>query len=440
MNDQEKANALRIAAYLENRLSPEEREAFKRVLGEDDELRRQYVDALMNRAGTGQNGSDAGGMVSEDAPVAETSGEGGHVDSGYPAAGMAIGDADNVVLERAANFGTNDGGRRDISHNEGFHVTEEAGPDWRDTPAGNGRDAVSEDTPGNAGPAGNDGGAGNAEQDGGRDPKDGAAADEGDTRGAWQSVGEQGAREAWEAGWQGGKRRSGSGFLGSGWMVGVVLLVLIIAGIVVYMWSRHHEFWEKTVASISADSADANKNNVDSAAARLAGSPAKATVKKTDSTAHTGVGATEGAADSLFAKLYKPYTRGDDPIAVRTYYQDYRTGNYAAVFAAGDSLVTGPTPAKYPTRNYIRLYKGLSYLATGKAPDATALLADVVLRTKPGDELYDAARWYLALAWLKRTDVDAAQAKDNALGLAREIARGFSRYRESARQMIKDLQ
>ncbi len=138
--------------------------------------------------------------------------------------------------------------------------------------------------------------------------------------------------------------------------------------------------------------------------------------------------------------MYKPYIRGDDPIAVRVYYQDYRTGNYDAVFAAGDSLVSGPSAAKYPTRNYIRLYKGLSYLATGKAPDATTLLADVVLRTKPGDELYDAARWYLALAWLKRNDVDAAQAKDNALGLAKDIAHGYSRYREPAREMVKGLE
>src|ERR1700744_2188715 len=53
MNDHQKENASRIALYLENKLSREEREAFKRALGEDDELRMQYVDALMNKAGTG---------------------------------------------------------------------------------------------------------------------------------------------------------------------------------------------------------------------------------------------------------------------------------------------------------------------------------------------------------------------------------------------------
>ena len=55
MSDHQNENALRIAAYLENRLSPEEREAFKRALSEDDELRLQYVDALMSRAGPGPN-------------------------------------------------------------------------------------------------------------------------------------------------------------------------------------------------------------------------------------------------------------------------------------------------------------------------------------------------------------------------------------------------
>src|ERR1700685_103029 len=57
MSDHQKENALRIAAYLENRLSPEEREAFKRRLSEDDELRLQYVDALMNRAGSSGGGT-----------------------------------------------------------------------------------------------------------------------------------------------------------------------------------------------------------------------------------------------------------------------------------------------------------------------------------------------------------------------------------------------
>jgi hypothetical protein len=63
----------------------------------------------------------------------------------------------------------------------------------------------------------------------------------------------------------------------------------------------------------------------------------------------------------------------------------------------------------------------------------------VVLRTKPGDILYETARWYLALAWLKRNDVDPAEARSKASVFAREISRGYSRYRESARELLREI-
>lgn len=87
----------------------------------------------------------------------------------------------------------------------------------------------------------------------------------------------------------------------------------------------------------------------------------------------------------------------------------------------------------------MRLYVGLSYLATGDGRNAVRELEGVVLRTKPGDMLYEDGRWYLALAWLKRSDVDAAEAENKALGLAREIAHSYSRYREPARELVRAL-
>src|SRR5580704_14476572 len=87
MNDRQKENASRIAEYLENKLSPQEREAFKRSLSEDDELRLQYVDALMNRVGTGSNAGGTGETVIEakdpggmEEPVIETADPGGMVE------------------------------------------------------------------------------------------------------------------------------------------------------------------------------------------------------------------------------------------------------------------------------------------------------------------------------------------------------------------------
>jgi len=127
--------------------------------------------------------------------------------------------------------------------------------------------------------------------------------------------------------------------------------------------------------------------------------------------------------------------RGNDPVEVREYYQDYRTGNYAAVLTAGDSAVMRPLPRGLLVRNYMRLYVGLSYLATGDGRNAVRELGDVVFRTKPGDVLYETAQWYLALAWLRRNDVEGAEARNKALELARDIAHSYSRYRESAMEL-----
>ena len=145
-------------------------------------------------------------------------------------------------------------------------------------------------------------------------------------------------------------------------------------------------------------------------------------------------------ADSIYARLYKPYMRGDDPVEVRVYYQDYRTGDYGAVLAAGDSAVKSAGPRGLLIRDYMRLYVGLSYLATGDGRNAVSELEDVVFRTKPGDVLYETAQWYLALAWLKRNDVADAEAENKALELAREVAHGYSRYREPAMELVRALE
>jgi hypothetical protein len=360
MSDHQKENALRIAAFLENRLSPEEREAFKRSLAEDDELRLQYVDALMNKAGSGPKPDGMGETVSG---VGETEGVGETV-SGV---GETEGVGETTIGER-----------------------EEAGQESE-----------------------------------------------------WETLGEHGAREAWEAGWPGGKKRAGGGFLGSGWMVGTAVLLMIIAGAVIFILIRHQEFWDRTVAAAVVDSGNAKRRmGIDSA---VTGAAADSGTAGRGAGAGTAVVSAAGGqvalADSIYARLYKPYMRGDDPVAVRVYYQDYRTGNYAAVLAAGDSVMTaaGSGPRQLQIKDYMRLYKGLAYLATGDGREAVTELGGVALRTKPGDEMYEAARWYLALAWLRRNDVDLAEARGKALGLARDISHSYSRYREPARALIRAL-
>jgi hypothetical protein len=383
MSDNQNEKALRIAAYIQNKLSPEQREAFKRALSEDDDLRVQYVDALMNRAGT---------------PVEQVEGE----------AVVEQGAGEAVVEERAGEAVVEQGaGETAVEQGAGEAVVEpvekEAVVEWVE------RETVIEQ------------GAGEV----------------------LEAPDVHGETEAPEAGWVGGKKRAKGRFFGSGWMVAAVLLLLLIAGVVIFLWARHQAFWDNTVAAITADSGEANKGNkIDSMAGAAGNRQVAATGSGVDSTksgARTAVASTKGGwADSVYTKLYKPYMRGNDPAAVREYYQEYRTGNYAAVLAADDSVVVkGTSMQKVQLRDYMRLYKGLAYLATGDGEGAVTQLGAVVYRTNPGNDLYEAARWYLALAWLRRSDVDPAEARGKALVLARDISRGYSRYRAPALELLR---
>jgi hypothetical protein len=378
MSDHQNENALRIAAYLENRLSPEEREAFKRALSEDDELRLQYVDALMSRAGPGPNTGQTGIMM---ARAEDTGGVGEIVNRAEDPGGQA------EPAEDAAGMGE----LEEIVREAGVGEREELG-------------------------------------------------EEREAGGNWETPGEQAAREAWEAGWPGGKQGAKRGFLGSGWMVGAAVLLLVIAGVVMFMMTSHQGFWERAAAASALDSGNANEGNgMDSARTGPGAGGGAAGGKTNASAAVVAAGGKEGAADSLYVRWYKPYMRGDDPIELRQYYVEYRKGNYSAVLAAGDSMVMKISAQRLLVRDYMRLYLGLSYLASGDGRNAVRELEGVVLRTKPGDILYETARWYLALAWLKRNDVDAGEAQDKALGLAREISHGYSRYQEPARALVKAL-
>src|ERR1700722_7296621 len=387
MSDHQNENALRIAAYLENRLSPEERETFKRALAEDDGLRLQYVDALMNRAGPGPHAGRPDEMVTR----AEDPGGTGETEIGGEDTGGIVEPA-----EGAAGMGEMEG------------IVREAGVDERE-------------------------GVGEERETGER----------------WETSGEQAAREAWEAGWPGGKQKR-RGFLGSGWMGGAGALLLVIAAVVMFMMPRHQGFWDRAVAA-TADSGKANEESGMDSVKTGAGAGSGVAGGGTGTAAGSGVagggtgagaavkGGKEGLGGRLYTRLYKPYMRGDDPIEVREYYQEYRKGNYTAVLAAGDSMVMKISAQRLLVKDYMRLYLGLSYLASGDGRNAVRELEGVVLRTKPGDILYETARWYLALAWLKRNDVDAGEAQNKALDLAREISHSYSRYQGPARELMKAL-
>ncbi len=151
-----------------------------------------------------------------------------------------------------------------------------------------------------------------------------------------EAPGEQAAREAWEAGWPGGKQGVRRGFFGSGWIVGITLLLLIIAGVVMFMITGHQGLWDKTVAAMAADSGNAKRETRDRFGkdgrrqwwnGSTAGSGVATPASAGGCCCRKG-GGLGTMGDGLFANLYKPYGRGDDPKELNQYYEDYRTGNY----------------------------------------------------------------------------------------------------------------
>jgi hypothetical protein len=379
MSDRQKENALRIAAYLQNRLSPEEREAFKRAMSDDDELRVQYVNALMNRAATG---SPETSPVTESGGVEEMTGGVVQTDDAEEAARkhLETGDVGREVVVDANDAVTGE------THGTLLGETHEP-------VTGETYEPVMDET--------------------------------------YESVMDEGYEERGPTGTTyvvGGPPPRGR------WMLWVTLLCLVAAGVVIYLLVIRRQTRDKEVAAIVADSGATKAGRMDSAAVS-----GKDSVKPEASAVAVNRAPRAEWMDSLYMRLYRPYMRGNDPMEVRSFYRDYKARNYAAVLAANDSAGGGVGKHKLLLKGYMRLYRGLSYLASDSATDAVTELGDATFRAGPPDQLYEASRWYLALAWLKRTDVDPVDAQAKALGLARDISHDYSRYRESARELVRAL-
>ena len=147
------------------------------------------------------------------------------------------------------------------------------------------------------------------------------------------------------------------------------------------------------------------------------------------------------SADSVYARYYRPYSSEGDPVEISLYYQDYKRGNYNKVLGAKeeDYQVMGKDKREKVVKGYMHLYKGLSYLATSKGREAIAELEAAAADSRPGDALYDAARWYLALALLKRKDLYPEHVQAEAAAIAHQIANTQSRYKLQAEELILAL-
>jgi hypothetical protein len=142
-------------------------------------------------------------------------------------------------------------------------------------------------------------------------------------------------------------------------------------------------------------------------------------------------------ADQLFATYFQPYKdeslnpavrSEDDMDAFDRFILLYLGGKHAEALAAFEKL----SPALQRNGNTLFI-KANSLLATGKAEEAAAILEQVTAngRTRyPGE-----ARWYLALAYLKKGD------RENATAQLKKVAGDAKNARQgAAKKMLTEMQ
>ncbi len=175
------------------------------------------------------------------------------------------------------------------------------------------------------------------------------------------------------------------------------------------------------------------RNNTNSAAITPV---SRDSVKKIDTSQNVIPQNTGVSAANAFAQYYKPYISNNDPVEVSIYYEDYKQGRYADVFAASDAdlQVMGANDNKQQLGQYLQLYKGLAYLAENKPAKAQLQLDSVMHAANKTTTEYYEAQWYSCMAFLKQEDAGKAGL------LAKTIAQSASSpYKVKAAELVTTL-
>jgi hypothetical protein len=138
----------------------------------------------------------------------------------------------------------------------------------------------------------------------------------------------------------------------------------------------------------------------------------------------------------VFEDFYSAYKKSDkDPAEIGDYYTSYDKGNYDKVLSSTDTAyqLMGTSARSNLLKQYMDLYKGLSYLAESRSMEAIQKF-DLVLQSslKTSRQYYE-AQWYSVLAWLKDNNPNKAAA------IAQNITQTTSPYRLRAVRLLEEL-
>lgn len=137
----------------------------------------------------------------------------------------------------------------------------------------------------------------------------------------------------------------------------------------------------------------------------------------------TGATTATLSADSVSAELSSTSQMNETDVGMQKYQQkDY----------AGAAMDFETTLKNEPDNYNALFYSAVSYLSTGETDKAIVNLNKVLL--KKDGELYDAAQWYLSLAYIKKNDTESA--RKNLIELQQNSK---SRYQKQADETLKQI-
>lgn len=189
------------------------------------------------------------------------------------------------------------------------------------------------------------------------------------------------------------------------------------------------------IASPEKQKTDSDGTRPDTAASH----PNASTMAQENNTAQRDSGMlSKRKSDALFAGFFKPDIAPEQHDEfLNDAFNAYEKNNYTKAIAefedvASTPLTRGETPDETLTIFQAQYYQALSYLALGNAKKAIAELK----RTNSGDRFLQAkVQWYLALAYLKNSQVKEAYQLFSSLVQNKDA----KQYQQKAANVLKDF-
>lgn len=141
------------------------------------------------------------------------------------------------------------------------------------------------------------------------------------------------------------------------------------------------------------------------------------------------------SSENIFKKYYKNYSAKSDPVEISNFYSAYRNHKYDNVITAQkeDYQAMGVNDKSDLLKEYMHLYKGLSYLELNKTDLAKQQFDSVLQSANKTSNQYFQVQWYTLLLLVKTNEIIKARE------IASLIVHSSSPFKNKAATILTDL-